>query len=159
MSAVRVLAEYQRTSRGAVHCNSCGRTIAKGTIYTETHACDYRDIWTHRCCHPCWDAILAAWDGYDSDDIGTLGWLAEWARGMLNTHLSYHVGVFIESLAANDPPNVIAHFATQAWKELAVVETADLIYPITPATQPERVDAFIWRMRTSPALHPHGITD
>ncbi len=157
MAAITVLAEHHRSSRGHVRCDSCGRTIARGTRYDEIHACDYRDIWTYRACPACQDALPWSYDPYSEDDYGTLGWLQDWADRMLDTHLWDGVTDLIDSLADHDPADAMTRAVETARQDAAYVEEADRTHPLH--SDGEAVAALIWRMRTSPAVHPDGVTN
>lgn len=79
MSAVRVISETTRTSRGAVRCNLCLRRIDKGERYEESaNVFDGRAYRWRECSHcaafvkltALGDYLLDQDDGYGSDNVG-----------------------------------------------------------------------------------------
>lgn len=137
MNDVTVLGEQERTSRGRVRCDYCGRAIAKGTRYYEQRCAAYRDIWTWRTCPVCADAWahVEAWvdpDYHYDDPIGPDDYW-EWAHEALGL-----VGVNAYDI-----------------RESGIDDRALAL----AADNPQAQAALRWVERTSPALHPDGITN
>ena len=157
MNDVTVLGEQERTSRGRVRCDYCGRAIAKGTRYYEQRCAAYRDIWTWRTCPVCADAWahVEAWvdpDYHYDDPIGPEDYRM-WADEVMEESGSYDADRFVRAIAEN-VSNLVALFADALAEEVTKAEKADRARPLD---NPDAIAAFIWRMRTSTALHPHGI--
>ncbi|ARD42486.1 hypothetical protein [Actinomyces gaoshouyii] len=143
----------QRTSRGKVRCNHCGRTIAKGTSYDEEHLVDMGTIYTLRCCPACVAAFLWAQDPHIEEDID----LHEWSGDLLSLDSYYTPYTLFHELSApavRDRHDYIASLYRQLGEAATQAEEWDRTDP-----DPETVAAFIWRMRTSPAMHPQGVKE
>lgn len=157
MNDVTVLGEQERTSRGRVRCDYCGRAIAKGTRYYEQRCTAYRDIWTWRTCPVCADAYahVEAWvdpDYHYDDPIGPEDY-REWANEVMGDIGFYNADQFI-CVIGEHVNDLVGVFADGLTEDAAEAAEADRTHPLN---NPDAIAAFIWRMRTSTALHPHGI--
>lgn len=132
-----VFSERERTSRGKVRCGYCDRTITKGTRYWEVRGTDSGYAYTWRECPACQDAYpyVYDWDrpDYHLNEVVEPECFWEWAHEVLGLVGVNAYDVHGGRLGTEPPAQV--------------------------SDSPQTSAAFTWLTRTSPTLHPQGITN
>lgn len=164
-----ILKETRPRSRGRVRCDVCHRTIARGARYERDTLADGGDIWDWRACPACADIYrrVAAYVGpwaIEEEGLGPADF-ADWADDAMGvSHRDRAITWWISidparsdclDTSPEGDRSRTRSFLTQLTRADAFTRAAD--------ADPDRAwddqawDAFTWRMRTSPALHPEGI--
>lgn len=157
-------------SRGRVRCDNCHRPIARGVHYTRDTLADGGDIWDWRACPACADVYrrVAAYVGpwaIEEEGLGPADF-ADWADDAMGvSHRDRAITWWISidparsdclDTSPEGDRSRTRSFLTQLTRADAFTRAADA--DPNQAWDDEAWAAFTWRMRTSTALHPEGIT-
>ena len=161
-----VLKETRPRSRGRVRCNVCRNLIAKGARYERQSVADNSFVWDWVACPACADVTPAVFvyvgDGTITDEpIGPEDY-RDWASDAMGVSICDYSPTWwisIDPDRFDDGPEGDLTRARLFYKQLARADVLTAVADANPdrAWDDEAWEAFTWRMRTSPSLHPEGI--